>query len=68
MKKRINFLKPQWLRDYADIFRKKGFKGVIKKGGYKFLIYFLLFYLIRDSILYLLVPYLIGKGAISTFF
>jgi len=67
MKKRINFLTPKWLREYADEFKKNGFKGVIKKGGYKILIYFFLYYLIRDSILYIIIPYLVGKGVFNLF-
>ena len=67
MKKIINFLKPIWLDKYANEFKENGFKGVIKKGGYKILIYFFLFYLIRDSILYIIIPYLVGKGFFNLF-
>jgi hypothetical protein len=34
----------------------------VKRLGWKFVVAFILFYLIRDSILYLLIPYLIAKG------
>lgn len=34
----------------------------VKSLGWKFVLAFILFYLIRDSILYLLIPYLIAKG------
>lgn len=34
----------------------------VKKLGWKFMLAFFLFYLIRDSILYILIPYLIAKG------
>lgn len=37
----------------------------VKKMGWKFVLAFILFYLIRDSILYLLLPYLIINGIIS---
>jgi len=67
MKRKITFLKPKWLQKYTAIYNKNGFKEVIKKGGYKILIYFFLFYLIRDAILYLIIPYLIGKEIISLF-
>ena len=33
--------------------------------GWKFIVAFILFYLIRDLVLYVLVPYLIYKGVIS---
>ena len=56
------FLTPNWVNRYADIYRQEGFKGVIKKGGWKLLVAFFLFYLVRDSILYLLIPFLVAKG------
>jgi len=34
----------------------------VKKLGWKFMLAFILFYLIRDSVLYILIPYLIAKG------
>ena len=34
----------------------------VKSLGWKFMLAFILFYLIRDSILYILIPYLIAKG------
>lgn len=37
----------------------------VRKLGWKFIVAFILFYLIRDAILYLLIPYLIYKGVIS---
>ena len=49
---------------------RKGFKfprswAEVRKLGWKFVIAFILFYLIRDSLLYILLPYLIYKGVIS---
>lgn len=37
----------------------------VKKLGWKFILAFILFYLIRDSIIYILIPYLIYKGVIN---
>lgn len=37
----------------------------VKKLGWRFIIAFILFYLIRDTILYIIIPYLIYKGVIS---
>lgn len=37
----------------------------VKQLGWKFIVGFILFYLIRDTILYILLPYLIYKGIIS---
>ncbi|UCD65275.1 MAG: hypothetical protein JSW34_06315 [Candidatus Zixiibacteriota bacterium] len=37
----------------------------VKALGWKFIVGFILFYLIRDTILYLIIPYLIYKGVIG---
>lgn len=37
----------------------------VKSLGWKFVFGFILFYLIRDSILYILLPYLLFNGIIS---
>ncbi len=37
----------------------------VKSLGWKFIVGFILFYLIRDTILYILIPYLIYNGAIA---
>jgi hypothetical protein len=58
----MNFLKPKFIKKYTDIYRNDGFKGLVKKGGWKFLFYFFMFYLIRDTILYILIPYLAWQG------
>ena len=34
----------------------------VKKLGWKFVTAFILFYLVRDTILYILIPYLIARG------
>ena len=58
------FFKFKFISKYMAIFKKDGFKGLIKEGGWKLLIFFFFYYLIRDSILYILIPYLIVKGII----
>ena len=48
--------------------KKKGFLRFpktwkeVKKMGWKFILAFILFYLIRDTLLYIVIPYLIAKG------
>jgi hypothetical protein len=58
----IKLLRVKFLLDYVAVFKEDGFKGVLRKGGWKILFYFFMFYLIRDSILYILIPYLLVKG------
>ena len=55
-------LKPNWLEKYTEIYRKSGWRGIIKEGGAKVIIAFFLFYLIRDSILYILPLYIGFQG------
>ena len=59
-----NLFKPKFLKEYTKIYKEDGFKGVLKAGGWRVITYFILFYLIRDTILYIIVPYLIVKGII----
>ena len=58
----MNFLKPKFIKKYTDIYKNDGFKGLVKKGGWKLFFYFFIFYLIRDTILYILIPYLAWQG------
>jgi hypothetical protein len=52
------------MKVYIAIYKKEGFKGIVRKGGWKILFYFFMFYLIRDTIIYILLPYLVVKGII----
>ena len=63
----MNFLKPKFIQKYTEVYKKDGFRGLVKKGGWKLLFYFFMFYLIRDTFLYILIPYLIGKGIFDNF-
>ena len=63
----MNFLKPKFIKKYTEVYKKDGFRGLVKKGGWKLLFYFFMFYLIRDTFLYILTPYLIGKGIFDNF-
>ena len=49
---------------------RRGFKfprswSEVRKLGWKFVLAFVIFYLIRDTFLYILLPYLIYKGIIT---
>ena len=60
-------LKPAWLEKYTGIYRQSGWKGIFKTGGIKLIIAFFLFYLIRDSFLYILPIYLGLQGIQSCY-
>ncbi len=57
-----NFLTPRFMKPYVKIIQEEGFKSFFKKAGPKVIVIIVLYYLIRDSILYLLIPYLIARG------
>ena len=59
------FLKPKFLIAWNEIRKEGGYKHLIKKKGWSVVAAFIVFYLIRDSILYLLIPYLAIKGIIT---
>ncbi|GIV33194.1 MAG: hypothetical protein KatS3mg031_0729 [Chitinophagales bacterium] len=61
------FFTPKWVQRYKEIYRQEGIKGLIKKGGWRLLVILFLYYLIRDSILYILIPYLVAKGLWNVF-
>ena len=60
-----NFLVPKWVKKYVQIYKERGFKALLKETPAKVLVAVFLFYLIRDLLLYVLIPYLIAKGILS---
>jgi hypothetical protein len=53
---------PRWIKPYLVILREQGFKAMLKAAGWKVVVLIFFYYLIRDSFLYILLPYLIAKG------
>ena len=53
-------------KEYREVFKQNGFKGLVKQYGWKLVVAVFMYYLIRDSILYILIPYLIAKGLFSS--
>lgn len=49
------------LSEMKEIWKKDGFKGLYKKYGFKLFIFFIAYYLIRDSLIYIILPWLIAK-------
>jgi len=48
--------------DSILIVKNEGFKQLLRKRGWKFLLIIITYYAIRDSILYLIIPYLVLHG------
>jgi len=58
----MKFLIPLFILEWVKLLREEGFKVFVKKRGWKVLGTIVIFYLIRDSILYILIPFLIYIG------
>ncbi len=43
--------------------KANGWKGLFKRYGWRLVVGFILFYLVRDTLLYIVLPYAILKGA-----
>ena len=52
----------RYLRILRDERRQLGWKGLVKKRGWKLVALFVVFYLIRDVTLYILIPLGIAAG------
>ncbi len=61
----MSFLKPTFLSEWNQIRKEGGYKLLFKKKGWSVVFTFIAFYLIRDTILYILIPYLTIKGIIT---
>lgn len=56
---------PGFIREYVKIWKAEGFKELIRQKGWRVVAIVFFYYLIRDSTLYILIPYLIAKGVIG---
>jgi hypothetical protein len=53
--------------DSILIVKNEGFKELLKKRGWKFLLIIVSYYAVRDTVLYIILPYLIASGVIKSF-
>jgi len=56
---------PKIITEWITLIREKGLKQFIKEKGWKILALIFAFYLVRDTILYIILPYLIIHNMIS---
>ena len=54
-----------YIIDSILIVKNHGFKELIKQKGWKIFLVIFLYYLIRDTLLYIVIPLLIARGIIS---
>ena len=53
----MSVYRPKFIRKWNQIRQEGGYKLLFKKKGWVVIFSFFLFYLIRDSILYIIIPY-----------
>ncbi|NUO79008.1 hypothetical protein HUU05_02950 [candidate division KSB1 bacterium] len=56
--------KPSIIQEWTSLLKEKGLRAFIKEKGWKIVIAVFVFYLVRDSILYLIIPLMIAQGFI----
>jgi len=56
---------PRFIQEWIELIRAEGLKSFIRQKGWKVVFAIFLFYLIRDGIVYLLIPYLIVNNIIQ---
>lgn len=56
--------KPRIIQEWTGLLKEKGLKGFVKEKGWRIVAAVFLFYLVRDSILYIIIPFMIAQGFI----
>ncbi len=51
-----------YILDSLTIAKQLGFKQLFKLRGWKLLAFIIAYYLIRDTIIYLIIPYIVARG------
>ncbi len=59
------FLVPRFIALEVAIWRELGLRGYVRKRGFRFFAAIFIYYLVRDTTLYIIIPYLLLKGVIS---
>jgi len=54
-----------YIIDSIIIVKNHGLKELFKRRGWKFLLIIVSYYAVRDSVIYIIIPYLIAKGVIG---
>ena len=62
MKTLKNKLIPNFLKEYIIYYQENGFKKTTQKFGIKLIVTIIAFYFVRDTILYIIIPYFALKG------
>jgi len=54
-----------YIIDSIIIVKNHGLKELFKRRGWKFLLIIISYYAVRDSVIYIIIPFLIAKGFIG---
>jgi hypothetical protein len=57
-------LKPPLIQEWTKLLREKGIKGFIREKGWKVVVLIFAYYLVRDTTLYIIIPFLVTQGFI----
>lgn len=55
----------EWLKQAKQIFKKSGLGGLVRTYGWRLVLCFFIYYLVRDVTLYILLPWLAAKGILG---
>jgi len=61
-----NFLVPAKILSLRQQIKEKGVKQIIREMGWKVIVGVFIFYLVRDVLLYIVIPFLIARGLLSS--
>lgn len=53
------------LRDVRATWKAEGFRGAVRRYGWKLIVVLFCVYLVRDLVIYLLLPYLIARQVMN---
>jgi hypothetical protein len=56
---------PQIIQNWKATIKEKGWKGFVKQHGWKVFIGIIIFYLIRDTLIYIIIPFLVINNIIT---
>lgn len=56
---------PKFMREWIAIIKRDGIKSFVKQKGWKIVALIFAYYLVRDTILYIIIPYLIINNIIE---
>lgn len=60
-----NIYTPFFIQEWVALLRAQGLKGFVREKGWKIVLAIFMFYLIRDSIFYIIIPLLIAHGLVT---